>query len=71
MNIQQIIKAILSWIYINIWDEEVLGLHFELIALAVVKPFVCAYVCGMYAASYKNKIVELITPTIPEFTTSV
>ena len=48
-----------------------LGLHFELMALAVVKPFVCAYVCGEYAASYKNKIVELITPTIPEFTTSV
>ena len=71
MNIQQFIKTIISWIYINIWDEETLGLHFGLIATTVVKPFVFAYVCGEYVAHYAHSFERLIEPKTPEFKTLV
>lgn len=48
-------------------DEELLGVYLEDFARTVVKPFVFAYVCGLYAGEMKTKFVTLIEPKTPDF----
>jgi len=67
MNIKPILITILSWIAINIWDEDVLAIHLETIAKQIIKPFVAAYVLGTYANEMKGKIVQAIEPKTPEW----
>ncbi len=48
-------------------DEELLGLHVYNFVQALVKPLVFIYVCGVYAAEYKTKLVQMIEPKTPDF----
>ena len=54
--------------YVNLWDEDVLGIHIEATIKTIIKPVVFMYVCGLYAGEMKNRLVEMIEPTTPTFT---
>ena len=62
------IKLMIQWIYLNLWDEEMFGLHMENIIQSIIKPVVFMYVCGLYAGDMKNQLVEMIEPATPTFT---
>ena len=62
------IKLIIQWIYLNLWDEDVLGIHIESVVKTVIKPIVFMYVCGLYVGDMKNQLVEMIEPATPTFT---
>lgn len=67
MDYQTTIKTILAFIVTNILDEDNLAINLQLIAEKIVRPFVFAYVCGTYAADYKDAIVKRIEPKTPEW----
>lgn len=62
-----ILLVVLSWIRINILDEDCLGLRLETIARNTAKVLVAVYVAGERAAYLAKKFEEKISPTLPTF----
>ena len=67
MDYKTIIKTFLAFIATNILDEDNLAINLQLIAEKIAKPIVFVYVCGTYAADFKDSIVKRIEPKTPEW----
>lgn len=59
--------VVLSWIRINILDQDCLGLHLETIARNTAKVLVAFYVAGERVAYLAKKFEDKISPTLPTF----
>ena len=62
---ETLIKSIIKFLYLNVWDEEILGLHFESLARSVAKAIAVTITTAQLARIYLHRFEDAISPKLP------